>query len=404
MSGTTSTTTSGPVFALTPGMLDADTPLDMSTKAAREFYKIAIQPLRIPFDGDSKNINMFQSQLERRIVVCGWHTGGGNIINIPDSKRINQNLIKQYGCLSTNDLDTFAVAYVNNQTRAAQNNHMMAECLMASITDTCFYKISNEEEQYTSSGCKIASKLYKLILSKSVVDTTATTYQLRESLSALEDYMSHVNSNIELFNLRVKNDVEGLRARGETVDDLIMKLFKGYKAAADSKFVAYIETKEESYLDDGLLDSTKLMRLALNKYTMRKTSGKWGAPTEEQEQLIALTSEVSKLQAENKEMLAKSKTNQASGSSSRSAKAKIRAKEERWAWKKVPPSENESNTKVKDDKTYWWCVHHQAWCMHTTQECKNKPIRETPTAKTATLDELVEAAITTIDCQDSDSE
>ena len=36
-----------------------------------------------------------------------------------------------------------------------------------------------------------------------------------------------VNSNIELFNLRVKNDVERLRARGETVDDLIMKIFKG---------------------------------------------------------------------------------------------------------------------------------------------------------------------------------
>ena len=48
-------------------MLDADTPLDMSTKAAREFYKIAIQPLMIPFDGDSKNIIMFQSQLDRRI-------------------------------------------------------------------------------------------------------------------------------------------------------------------------------------------------------------------------------------------------------------------------------------------------------------------------------------------------
>ena len=137
---------------------------------------------------------------------------------------------------------------------------------------------------------------------------------------------------------------------------------------------------------------------------MRKTSGKRGAPTEEQEQLIALTSEVSKLQAENKEILSKRRTNQDSGSSSRSAKAKIRAKEERWAWKKVPPAENESSTKVKDDKTYLWCVHHQAWCMHTTQECKNKPIRETPTAKTATLDELVEAAITTIDYEGSDSE
>ena len=71
--------------------------------------------------------------------------------------------------------------------------------------------------------------------------------------------MSLVNSNIELFNLRVKNDVEGLRARGETVDDLIMKLFKGYKTATYSKFVTYIETKEKSYLDGGPLDSTKLM-------------------------------------------------------------------------------------------------------------------------------------------------
>ena len=62
-----------------------------------------------------------------------------------------------------------------------------------------------------------------------------------------------------------------------------MKRFKGYKAAADSKFVTYIETKEESYLDGDPLDSTKLMRLALDKYSMRKTSGKWEAPTEEQE-------------------------------------------------------------------------------------------------------------------------
>ena len=85
--------------------------------------------------------------------------------------------------------------------------------------------------------------------------------------------MHDVNSNIELFNLRVKNDVERLRARGETVDDLIMKILKGCKAAADSKFVAYIETKEECYLDGDPLDSTKLMRLVLDKYAMRKTSG-----------------------------------------------------------------------------------------------------------------------------------
>ena len=42
--------------------------------------------------------------------------------------------------------------------------------------------------------------------------------------------------------------------------------------------------------------------------------------------------------------------------------------------------------------------------MHTTQECKNKPTRETATAKTVTLNELADVAITTIDYDGSDSE
>ena len=82
------------------------------------------------------------------------------------------------------------------QTRAAQNNHMLTEFLMASIADTCFYKISNEEDQYTSSGCKGASILYTLILSKAIVDTTSTTYQLREIIATLKEYTSLVDSNI----------------------------------------------------------------------------------------------------------------------------------------------------------------------------------------------------------------
>jgi len=42
--------------------------------------------------------------------------------------------------------------------------------------------------------------------------------------------------------------------------------------------------------------------------------------------------------------------------------------------------------------------------MHTTQEYKNKHVRETATTKTATLSEIVDATITTIDADGSDSE
>jgi len=68
----------------------------------------------------------------------------------------------------------------------------------------------------------------------------------------------------------VKNSREDLKARGEIVDELILKLFTGYKAAEDSEFVEYIETKEEFYFDGNNLDADELMRLALNKYCMRK--------------------------------------------------------------------------------------------------------------------------------------
>ena len=54
--------------------------------------------------------------------------------------------------------------------------------------------------------------------------------------------------------------------------------------------------------------------------------------------------------------------------------------------------------------SYWWCDNHQSWCMHTTQECKNKPAREIAMAHTTILDELVDVAITTIDADGSDSE
>ena len=88
---------------------------------------------------------------------------------------------------------------------------------------------------------------------------------------------------------------EGLKARGEIIDDLPLKLFKGYISTSDSKFVEYTEKKEDGYMDGKDIDGDLLMQLALNKYTIRKQNNTWGAPRAEQEQLTALTSEITKL-------------------------------------------------------------------------------------------------------------
>jgi len=120
---------------------------------------------------------------------------------------------------------------------------MMVECHQTFITEGCFYKISNEDPKYTIYGTKSAVFLFKLLMTKVIIDTRATTYQFRVDLGSLDTYIANIGSNIELLNLHVKKSHEGLKTRGKTVDDLILKLFTGYKAVADSEFVEYIETK-----------------------------------------------------------------------------------------------------------------------------------------------------------------
>jgi len=58
--------------------------------------------------------------------------------------------------------------------------------------------------------------------------------------------------------------------------------------------VKYIKTREDRYLEGEELADDTLMNIALNKYTFMKENEDWGTPTEQEEQLNALSAEVSK--------------------------------------------------------------------------------------------------------------
>ncbi len=40
------------------------------------------------------------------------------------------------------------------------------------------------------------------------------------------------------------------------------------------------------------------------------------------------------------------------------------------AWKKVPPKKGEKQEKEHGGRTYFWCVHHMAWTMHSPKDCR----------------------------------
>ena len=212
-------------------------------------------------------------------------------------------------------------------------------------------------------------------MQRAIVDTRSTSSNFRTCLSSLDTYMPVVNSNIEKFNSYVSNCIKGLEARGETSEDILDNLFKGYKVATDRTFVQYIEMKETEYFDGADIVPDKLMRLSENKYASLVERGMWGGQSEEQKQIIALTTTISQLQnsmkikKQPKGDAGKKKDKDKDKNKGKSEKGKNKGKnDKKWAWKTIPPS-NEETTKKFGGKDYHWCPHHEAWTLHTPSEC-----------------------------------
>ena len=74
-----------------------------------------------------------------------------------------------------------------------------------------------------------------------------------------------------------------IKARGESTNDIMVDLFKGYKNVTDGQFKHYIvqKNKQVQQRRPNHWDKTDDTE---NKYN----SGEWQAPTEDQQELVAL--------------------------------------------------------------------------------------------------------------------
>ena len=122
------------------------------------------------------------------------------------------------------------------------------------------------------------------------------------------------------------------------------------------------------------------MRLAENKYASSVERGLWGGQSDEQKQIIALTTTVSKLQNSLKLKRGKGqnpqdqKQDKGKGNGKKKGKGNGKNDDKKWAWKTVSPKRGET-TKKFGGKQYHWCPNHAAWCLHTAEEC-NKGVQD----------------------------
>ncbi len=147
-------------------------------------------------------------------------------------------MIESFGELSYKDAKQHSKTYVNSETRSAQDSVMLYLCIMASLTEAG-QKVRKRGLTFAfMSGDKgVGTLLLKVVVMVAHVDTRATVTQVRTKLSSLDKTMKDMDSDIEKINDYVLTLATKMQSRGEATQDLLVNLFKGYKACTAAEFV-----------------------------------------------------------------------------------------------------------------------------------------------------------------------
>ena len=366
-------------LALTPALANPD-PVDYNSNEGMKLYKSATEKLNHTFDGETGSLRLFLQALQQRADAFGC----ASILTVPDDQNIGRNLITEYGRVSMANVVAHAAAHVHTHTRDAQNSAQLFTCIYDSLSLEALLKVSTDSAAYrlvspTDHTFVVASgaAFLKLLITRCTVDTRSTVATIRRTLSALDQYMLSVNCDIEKFNLHVRVQRDALMSRGETSSDLLTNLFTAYEAVEDKVFHDYMVGQQDQYHDgrvDFCVDS--LMDLALNKFKMLVESKRWNLPSVQdaklEAQIVALTAKLEYFKAN------KSLKEVKNDKREKARKAKLSKK---WAWKLVPPKEDDPKTKTVDTKEYHWCSNHASWTVHTAKECNMSPQGMSPPVK-----------------------
>ena len=280
-------------FALAPAQA-YDGPLNYTKPEHHKIYKSGIRTVaEDPFTCEADRLFQFLREVQIRATEMGWIDGILNINTNPNpaDPPIHENLIKNYGTITLEQVIATEKTYIAEPQRKAQDTYMLYLCLMASLTSDAKKKVMIWSDQYQ---IEIRGKTYssgvallKVIIRESHLDTSATANQIRTKLSSLDNYILTIDSDIGKFNQYVKLLIQSLSARNQKSTDLLVNLFKGYGAVSDEVFRAWLLRKQDDHEEGNEMTADDLMLAAKNKYDSMVEKGTGNAPTAE-EKIVAL--------------------------------------------------------------------------------------------------------------------
>ena len=385
-----------PNFALTPAIAVVGI-IDYNTNVGRKLYESATAKVAEElYDCKPDGLYQFLQSLSDRARAFGWDNEIDGILQIPedadDPMSDTMSLIDNYGVITLEQIRRWEGKYVHLQVRPAQDTWMLYQCLMNSISKEGKDKVTIWKNQYTTRGFLSGNLLLKIIVRESYLDTNATTANIRKKLSSLDTYILTIGSDITKFNIHVSMLMDSLAARGESTQDLLTNLFKGYQAATDKTFVDYIGRKLEKYEEGEDVTSDALMEQADNKFKLLKESGNWNAPSEQEEKILALQSEIKNLKKKStrdpKKPPYKGKPTDTKGKGKGTG---LQAEKPSWFFKE--PKEDEIHKpKMFNGKPWYYCSKKTGgkcdgqYRRHKPSECEGKAHAFVPNEKKKTED------------------
>jgi hypothetical protein len=315
------------------------------------------------FDVEPAGLKLFLENVRKKAVSFNWM----RTFNIPVNGH-TLSLIDSYGAITMPDVRQQALTYIGQHVRHAQNLLQIFNCLSASLTEGGMARVYlHSVVDYTVNGITDGILFLKLIIRLAHINTRATVTVICTRLSSLDSKIAYLQDDIVACNKYVRLQRLSLEARGERTLDLLVNLFKGYKAVADTnKFATYIGTKEDSYNEGIYISENELMDLAKSKYLIMLENGEWKTQTMEQKKIVALTQQVQSLQNHHKPAPEKKQGIKTEGGGHKDT---VKGKT---LWYFVGPAEGGPKTKEHNGKKYHWCLNHGEkgkWVIHTPEEC-----------------------------------
>lgn len=144
--------------------------------------------------------------------------------------------------------------------------------------------------------------LYKCIIGRAEVDTKSTCAVTRRDLNRLGSKMEELNNNVTQFVDFVKQCINKLENRGESMNehDLVLNIFEVLKGVKDKSFrKKFMRLEDEFMMGEATYTPEELLAKAETNYKVRIQTEQWESLSPEEEEIITIQATINKLQDEN---------------------------------------------------------------------------------------------------------